>query len=480
MKIIGSILLFMVPSFLRRPSMSKHKGTPGPEPNAKHLALDGVRGIASFSIFYLHFSDLFFVPRHNFGYGSSKLENKFYQLPFVHYFVSGNGNVTLFFVLSGLVLSKKPIRLIREQQHGKLAQGLASMVFRRAFRLFVPTTVVMFIAFVLLRMGAYEPGRHNVETRHDLTTATDASPPLLPTFWAQLQDFINVCIVMTEAWGGGGGFMPSYNPHLWTIRAEYAGSMILAVVVMGIACLKTWARIVVLCTVLWSGLHAGFHGQAMFIAGILINEFQEIVDIYKKNRFNSSSLTQRPGSPQSTNNQTVSIQRILGPKQSHRYTAIAQRIALFLPFVLGWYLIGTPDARAEATPGFRTLIYFIPSAGDLQRIGAVMLILSVLNSPDAEWLYTRPFVVYLGKISYSLYCIHGLVKRVVIYAAIPRVFEFVGGNQTGFTFACGFILLGCVYAPLCFCIADMFWRGVDVPSVKIARWVEAKLIMEKK
>ena len=74
-------------------------------------------------------------------------------------------------------------------------------------------------------------------------------------------------------------------------------------------------------------------------------------------------------------------------------------------------------------------MYFIPSAGDLQRLGAVMLILSVLNSPDAEWLYTRPFVVYLGKISYSLYCIHGLVKRIVIYAAIPSVFEFVGGNQ---------------------------------------------------
>ena len=86
MKIIGSILLFMVPSFLRQSNKTKPKGSPAPEPNAKHLALDGVRGIASFSIFYLHFSDLFFVPRHNFGYGSSIADNKFYQLPFVHYF----------------------------------------------------------------------------------------------------------------------------------------------------------------------------------------------------------------------------------------------------------------------------------------------------------------------------------------------------------------------------------------------------------
>ena len=139
----------------------------------------------------------------------------------------------------------------------------------------------MFFAFILLRMGAYEPGRHNVETRHDLTTATDGSPPLLPGFWVQFQDFIHVCIVMTEAWGGGGGFMPSYNPHLWTIRTEYAGSMILAVVVMGVAGLKTWARVLVLLTVLWSGLHAGYHGQAMFVAGVLVNEFQETVGAYK-------------------------------------------------------------------------------------------------------------------------------------------------------------------------------------------------------
>ena len=83
--------------------------------------LDGLRGLASFIVFAHHYTCEYvnpYVAYH--GVNTEKLPSSPLQLPFIRVVYSGRPMVHIFFVISGFVLSKKPLQLARAHDYDRL------------------------------------------------------------------------------------------------------------------------------------------------------------------------------------------------------------------------------------------------------------------------------------------------------------------------------------------------------------------------
>jgi hypothetical protein len=116
--------------------------------------LDGIREVASLFVFIHHYPMDYFRYLHD-GYLAKPTDTWFLQLPFIRIVYSGRFMVGLFFVLSGYVLSYRPLQLIRDSNTSALLDSLASSIFRRAMRLFLPIIPSTFVVMVLIHNGWY-------------------------------------------------------------------------------------------------------------------------------------------------------------------------------------------------------------------------------------------------------------------------------------------------------------------------------------
>jgi peptidoglycan/LPS O-acetylase OafA/YrhL len=111
--------------------------------------LDGLRGCAALLDYWGHHQlwarDSIHVDKifeNGFGY-----EGNYYfcTIPVIRLlFSGGHFSVCVFFVISGYVLSAKPLQLIQAGEHLKLGENLSSSLFRRWLRLHIPMIVVTF------------------------------------------------------------------------------------------------------------------------------------------------------------------------------------------------------------------------------------------------------------------------------------------------------------------------------------------------
>jgi len=94
--------------------------------------------------------------------------------------------------------------------------------------------------------------------------------------------------------------------------------------------------------------------------------------------------------------------------------------AILLIFAL--FLCGYPDGHAEWAPWSRALQTFgnhiTVSGTELWRlwpgIGAQLIIVVVIISPTLQWYFSRPIMLWLGRISFPIYLIHGSLLRSVL------------------------------------------------------------------
>jgi len=105
--------------------------------------------------------------------------------------------------------------------------------------------------------------------------------------------------------------------------------------------------------------------------------------------------------------------------------------AVILIFAL--FLCGYPDGHAEWAPWSRALQTFgnqiTISGTELWRlwpgIGAQLIIVVVIISPSLQWFFSRPIMLWLGRISFPIYLIHGSLLRSVLTWMVYSFGEWV-------------------------------------------------------
>lgn len=159
------LLLFTVPTFLRStPHVAVSNGSEKQSPmdippkTFSTQYLDGVRGLASFIVFVFHFTHLLF-PSTNSGFIVGSNNTSIWQLPMIRFAYSGAAMVSIFFIVSGYVLTHRYIQKMYRQEYLSLYTSLTSLTFRRALRLFLPSLASCILAFICASFGIVVPSK---------------------------------------------------------------------------------------------------------------------------------------------------------------------------------------------------------------------------------------------------------------------------------------------------------------------------------
>lgn len=256
-----------------------------------------------------------------------------------------------------------------------------------------------------------------------------------------------------------GHYHPRYDPHTFTIPMELRGSMLLYIFLLGTAALKTKWRLSLAGVLSAYSLQLGRWDMATFMGGMALSELDII-----------QGLSDAGGLAPPATSGRASRQFGL-----HRSTTGGTLIR-WLTILLALYFLSYPDAGAEYTPGFIFLSdwvprYYIPLSGWMfyQSMGALLLLPCILRSPMlVRLLETKP-IQYLGKVSFSLYLVHGPVLHSLGFWIMPRLFDAMGRTLG---YAIGYVILLTVTMYL----TVMWHKKIDTWSVTVGRRVERALL----
>ncbi|KAJ2906137.1 putative hard surface induced protein [Zalerion maritima] len=475
--------------------------------------LDGLRGLAAFSVFAYHYTDYnhkFFLP----AWGSNPPEegSSLLQLPYVRLLYAGTPMVHIFFVISGFALAYRPLRCLHERNAAggtlpppavcvrdrekekevekdavsptkgmggsfyvtspsqkaiaKCHNILASSALRRPIRLFGPPLALTLIDVVLVRLG-FMSGflRH-----HD-------------TLWEQLTDwFTDAVTAVTWPWGWDDGPHSRYNPHLWTIPIEFSHSMLLFLLLIVVSRLRTSGlrRIVMTLVMCYSLLFCARWAAFEFVSGALLADFHLENDAREKEKDKTESKL------------------ILGCAGVLNVLCPTFLLA-FAGFIVSW-----PSRPDDITPTFAYLRSTAPPAYTHEdrehgrdfwyALAALSFVWSAGKLRSLQNLLEGRVPQYLGKISFALYilqhpilntCEHHVLGA-PYHAATEEDPERPGWGVRGLTgestplqrTICWFTGLA-VLGSILIWLADLFTRAIDAPCVKLARTLETFVFLQE-
>ncbi|OJJ44574.1 hypothetical protein ASPZODRAFT_694755 [Penicilliopsis zonata CBS 506.65] len=477
---LSNLPILIVPSFLQK----YVGGRPSPDHKLhKIAALDGLRGWACLLVFNFHF--LFtYTWKVAIGWGFAKENFSIFQLPIIHLLTSGHIMVAIFFVISGYVLSYKPLKTIRSRSWDQTFVVLASSTFRRGLRLYIPSIIGIAIVMAAVRMGVYNYSHVVVNEGQTILGTNEQHPIILPTFYMQLWDWYRTVVHLTDPWNWGL-YYNYYNPHLWTIPVEFRCSIVLFLTILATSRLRSSVRIGLVACLLWFCVRWGRWDVVLFLSGMLMAEVDLIHGIWENPApapTTASSVDSTPTTTKPFWNEKAPSLPIQLPPAVHRAIRVCHRNRWLGVFVTGLYIGSSPNNGFKWTPGYIWLARLTPKTYPEphrfpQTIGAVLIVLAINRSPAIQRLFTNPFSQYLGRISFAFYIVHGPILHSLGYSIMPSIWAVVG-RQTDFQAGLGFLLGWLVCLPISICVADLFWRAVDIPSVRFARWLEEKLVVQ--
>ncbi|KAL3423115.1 hard surface induced protein [Phlyctema vagabunda] len=409
--------------------------------------LDGLRGVASLFVYFCHYTEGnvgWYTNSYGLAGPDDHVHSSPVQLPFLRVLYSGRPMVHIFFVISGFVLSYKPLKLARARNYGSLHTTLSSSVFRRGLRLFLPTTASTFMVMIFIRLGWM------------------GSP--LPTFWAQFWDWKNAVWRITYSWNWDITQLLPYDVHLWTIPIEMGHSLLLFITICGLSRCKTWLRLSFLFAIMVYCLRCQHWAAFEFLGGMLVAEVGLIQDARAERDANKEDS---------------------GSRSSSKWWTLFW----MANFVTAMFIAGWPNNGADQTPGFRYLVPLTPdpfytTGGDVisffwYALGSMQVVIACQQLPILQRLFTTSLAQYLANISYALYLMHGPILDVLAHRWMPYVWWVAGGGDNMWSrliaWFGGIVILG---IPIVWA-ADIFWRGVDTPCVSFAKWLEGACVVKE-
>ena len=470
---------FWIPSFVFALS---NKTSSIPTGSPRHSsALDGIRGFAclavmNYHILYVYQSFLYY------GYGLAEddlhicgrpqdryLKNRWiHQLPIFRLVYSGTASVSVFFIIAGFVISQRPLKMAHRYDHAAALGAIGSSTLRRGIRLFLPPMVATFVTTIAVSLGLFEPGRILARDHDFITGIPEHHPDHLGSLSAQVMHWL---YDVSHMMGGYSWkeYFPRYDVHLWTIGGEFRASMMVFLALPVYTLLKQPHRLVLQVGLIFYTYCWDRWEVVLFLLGMLLSD----THLLSKGR---PELDHK--------DRLLSPQR---PTKDRRIHTIAIEGLQLLILITSLYLLSAPDLCVAQTPGFETLGRLIPSF-DRQpfrfypMIGGFMLVFLVTQSSES-WFLKR-FILnsavaqYLGKISYSVYLVHGPLNHWLGYRISHWMMQLIGHHtimRYCLSFAISYLLLLIIVV----WVADVFCRAVDMQCVKFAAWLQSQLVERK-
>ncbi|KAL8685689.1 MAG: hypothetical protein Q9218_007600 [Villophora microphyllina] len=400
--------------------------------------LDGLRGVAALIVFFHHSSQIWLRGLRP-GWGSSPEAYHIMQLPVLRILFSGGAMVSIFFVISGYVLSTKPLRLAQQGRNEELLATLASSTFRRGPRLYLPCVVSTLLTAVLAMAGAFVDGG---VARHY---------PHAGTLGEQLGSWIHETLWLFSPFSNGTAF----EENLWTIPNEFLGSLMIFLCALGLSRCRSAVRLGCLACFLLYWLYFGYWATVLFLGGMLLADLRTSWFPLP----NDSACTTKLRSDSRKRNATLGA----------------------LAFV-AVYLLSMPeyDEAVTESPGYKILSTTLTpqtwanhwGPGRLWPCLSAMMLVAIIDYAGSDSflqiLFTNRFSQYLGRISFSFYLCHGFTLYTLGLRTV-RFFFGIIGDKTSFPYGCSLVLGGMVVIPLLFWIADIFTIVVDRGAVLLSR-----------
>ncbi|KAI5202225.1 hypothetical protein E4T42_05281 [Aureobasidium subglaciale] len=439
-------LRILKPSFLGRTKAS-------PAKLRRTAYLDGMRGFAALMVYVLHHQ----LWAHEFM--DRKLENAFgfngehyfAALPFVRNFITGGHYaVGIFFVVSGYVLSAKPLMCIQAGDFVLLGDNLGSSVFKRWFRLYIPIVVTTLgIVFMWHIFGI------SANLRPQRTLSAE-----LYFWYNEFKSFTWILNSSPPIWF-------TYNPHTWTIPLEFKGSLVVYVALTAFArCTRTarlCCELALIFYFIWivDGMYFALFAGGLFLCDLdLLAAKDEL------------------------------------PAWMDRHLKPHSTIIFQVMLVASLYLGGVPSFSKEMadlriSPGWGLLSYLKPEAVfDYKWFynfwAAIFLVASVPRVPSFKNFFETRFCQYLGRISFMFYLVHGPVMSTLgdrIYAAVGMqranhalvaphwIGRFPIPHWGPLGLELNFLLPHLIILPFTLWVGEVLTVLVDDPSVKFAAWL---------
>lgn len=458
----------LVPSFLQ-------PADPGPARKLHPTAwLDGLRGMAAFFVVCTHSSVLCFSWHIHNGWGISENEKWLIQLPIVRLVIAGPPQVAIFFIVSGYALSYKPLKLSRMGRYGDAYDAIGSSAFRRWPRLFFMPVVITFVCALMTWLDIYDTAGWSG------TAIPSYRPPRPGTFWGQMAHWFSSVVALTDPFSKnlkrGKSFV--YDPFLWTLPVEFDCSLMLFLCQACFNRIRPNVRVLLMFFLAVFTMKYIYWQYFLFIIGMIVCDLQFAFNGTGGNG-NGNGSNSGSTAPLPTTTTTLTGTGIAATVSRIRRFATRYHtlIGVFF-FILSLHILSTPETArgAVGTPGFQTMISWVPQLHYKSHnidffwvpIGAALLVFTVDRTPRLQGLFTHWFPQYLGKISYSMYVLHGPTLFSAGHWFVRHTTAWTG-KDTQVRYGLGVFLAAIpLWVSLIF-MADLVTRTLDKWSLSLGR-----------
>lgn len=421
---------------------------------SKLAHLDGLRGIAAFLVYYHHhqgrsheFVNGYAITYHAFGFNN---QYYFAAFPIVRWLFSGGPSaVSVFFLISGYVLSLQPLQLLHEKHNSALARRLGSAIFRRWFRLFLPVMATTLLWALSWHLFDWMP--------------SSREPSLVQELRKWCRNFLDYSFIFKD-------FKNLYNEQAWSIAFELRGSLVVYAAAMAFSELGHSRRIA--CEgalVLYFLLLVDGPYYAHFVMGMLLCD----LDSLRERREKSESVPAR-----------------------HSYGSVVDWIALLTGLYLGGVPFFSEDKQVlRNSTGWYLLSFLSPSnfAVYFRFWSATLIVYALPRIAVLKRVLETRFCQYLGRISFSLYLVHGPILSILgdrLYASTGRLGyqdvnvperwlnRFPVSDRGFYGLELNFLLPQLALLPVTIIMSELCTRMIELPSLRISRWLYDSLVQQ--
>lgn len=384
-----------------RGALNENSGVRASAAGQRFIALDGLRGIAALVVVVFHYL---------MGYGMFTPTPRFLSVTPLNLLWDGSAAVSVFFVLSGFVLSYSHL-----QSGGAQAFSLRSFYISRAFRLLGPYAIAFLVSvFCLHHLFVYP-------------LASESRGLLFLGTWIQA-----AAMPLSELLQEGFLLEPAIKYRVmvqsWTLSVEFYLSLLFPLLLLLMRRSTPLFIAILLLLPVYNRLPVA-HPYPLMASGVVHFMLGMVLARYRAHLADLPLLRS------------------------------TWRRALF--FLIGVICL---SVRHTLVP-LGSFNPFGTELWDVAAFGAFVVVWAALESAPFRRLLSTPLFGWLGRVSYSLYLVH----IVVLYLLVPKVIQVAAALGGGSTVVWLVGMAGAMVLSLA--AAEVFYWAVERPCIRFAKAV---------